>query len=994
MVDIEINEEVYKRLCTVIDRNCNRPAKGIEIDAFMSVSRKLSDTVTAEDWNKMAHLYLAAVTLAKFLPESRTSYTSHRYAVPDPQYGPANRPAPAPVPVEADGGILGDPDRLGGDDASEHDGEEEAESLGAHSAEPAGLPLQRTGRGASVTYFDAGDGISDAPNPGPSADEWCNTSSSGSGDQGSVASSASTSEDPSLIEQLIRAHNAGTLRIVLPPGGSAAPPELHLSAGIGSHEVEEEITPPPGLELGATRGAFELDGATDGIDTVFGSVDYCEECEALYGYATISGVDELEPPPGLTLSEPKKPPALGVAATEEGLKAVDAFKADQPEAGRVAEQGAKKIAARSTVRIKRDELGHIAAGTRDNEKYAIIKRHFKKTEMRYGSIGEVDGRMKNRVSAVVKRLMSQMDMMAEGAKRDLKGVERTSWADCPKPGHRLIRGFELDACEAEMDNEISRALWSDEAPYDHDMHCRGGGAIFVNWRAYMPKTWSSATKETAIYQLSKRQKRSFFVKTNEILKNVKPRLIQKFGMVGGFVKCEAKWLEDLLFGCSFFENRSVKHAGPEALRTRFRQFLDRFPDSKSLFGSMDYGSFDGSQGITFRSLVENELLENLVQRMGTWAEDISAESMKQRATEILRTESSFWGIESDFFGRESGDSGTSVLNFVSAIVAFLVQMCCETGLHDILQPKGKPRKMKGRNATDLLKESSELYLDGEPSVAQLECAKDLLCTPFDIRAVDAWFAGKSAFDIAEEGDDGLWAFSAKWVKDLGGSLRFTNRLVARAEMLGFQLEPQNAGGRIEPGKDGLSTRKEHCSHIIARTRGGGVLRIPKFRKCHTSLAVSWSAGKLSDPAAIHRECATKALATCANNIDSPIVFELASLIYKRHTHAAACGSESALSEPIDVVNREHYSLDTYDRQEGKRCSFEQIHEGVFSKVSRFYQHPTLMEDYSETVRIETLGKISESNIARVIDRIRGCDYTDEYKVSEVYEEVGDLLGTV
>jgi hypothetical protein len=168
---------------------------------------------------------------------------------------------------------------------------------------------------------------------------------------------------------------------------------------------------------------------------------------------------------------------------------------------------------------------------------------------------------------------------------------------------------------------------------------------------------------------------------------------------------------------------------------------------------------------------------------------------------------------------------------------------------------------------------------------------------------------------------------------------------------------------------------------------------------------------------------------CANNIDSPLMFELSSMIFQRHEHAyaEACappglsatrsalaarsevlgqgeemvwrerplGNQQVLKEDYDqAVKGEHYSIDAMDRVATHRSTFFEIYDDALRNVRRFYENPVLMEGYAKIVEQETLGKIKSSELRGILDIIRGSDHTAAHKVGEVYAHVGSLLGNV
>ena len=114
---------------------------------------------------------------------------------------------------------------------------------------------------------------------------------------------------------------------------------------------------------------------------------------------------------------------------------------------------------------------------------------------------------------------------------------------------------------------------------------------------------------------------------------------------------------------------------------RIRDIAERFEYTASL----DFGAFDGSLGSTIRTEVEKSLLQStvghLVQACGLTEDALDArgnESLKaaiQREAKLLVDEKI----------RESGDRGTSILNYLTNLIAFLaafILLARERGLTD------------------------------------------------------------------------------------------------------------------------------------------------------------------------------------------------------------------------------------------------------------------------------------------------------------------------
>jgi hypothetical protein len=127
--------------------------------------------------------------------------------------------------------------------------------------------------------------------------------------------------------------------------------------------------------------------------------------------------------------------------------------------------------------------------------------------------------------------------------------------------------------------------------------------------------WNAGTKKNRAKEEVKALrslKRSFFVKLNEALAKVKPRLIQQCGKDGSATHIsDAGVIERILFGLAFMEFRSIKHATPKQLRRRFSTFLDRFMSGYAMSG--DFGKYDSCMKAKIRAEVENTVVWELLQ---------------------------------------------------------------------------------------------------------------------------------------------------------------------------------------------------------------------------------------------------------------------------------------------------------------------------------------------------------------------------------------------
>lgn len=203
------------------------------------------------------------------------------------------------------------------------------------------------------------------------------------------------------------------------------------------------------------------------------------------------------------------------------------------------------------------------------------------------------------------------------------------------------------------------------------------------------------------------------VKPNEALGKQKPRLVLSGGDQGVISHIfDAGVLEGLLFHMDFFESRSIKHTDFGGLVDRMAKMAQRY----DMTASLDFGAFDGSLGKTIRTEVEKSFLESLLSHL-IGACDLTTQALSERIKdEFIANVMKEARLKVDEKIRESGDRGTSILNYLTNLVAFLAVTIL---------------LMKDRNKS-----------------------KEMIS-----KIIEDFFANRGGlFDIIEEGDDGQHFF--------------------------------------------------------------------------------------------------------------------------------------------------------------------------------------------------------------------------------------------
>lgn len=356
-------------------------------------------------------------------------------------------------------------------------------------------------------------------------------------------------------------------------------------------------------------------------------------------------------------------------------------------------------------------------------------------------------------------------------------------------------------------------------------------------------------------------RREMFVKLNEALNKVKARGIVSSsdeGTEGHLLDTATP--EALLFSCLFFEMRSVKHANGQQLRDRFARRLEHFVWAMS----NDYGRFDSTLGIEMRAYVENNFIQEVIKAFGLHADNTQLrEVLADRLKGTLILNSPFWTAICENPGRESGDRGTSVLNYLTNIVVFCVMIHIE-----IVERCNNPLTAGKIMWSNAPKDEAEAYAE---------------------TVLDMWFQGEDVgFDTFGEGDDNLPLFTEQFIANVAGfSLDLPKRFVATAKALGLILEPQYVGGKAPEG-EGLyrihdkKGRVEFTSKIIKcyRPAPGEPMRscfMPKIDKFLKSTSISFCTEGDVQVIAL-----TKILSMMQNVLDVPLMFLYAKVLYQYH----------------------------------------------------------------------------------------------------------------
>jgi len=363
-------------------------------------------------------------------------------------------------------------------------------------------------------------------------------------------------------------------------------------------------------------------------------------------------------------------------------------------------------------------------------------------------------------------------------------------------------------------------------------------------------------------------KRSFFVKLDEALAKTKPRLIQQCGKDGSATHiADAGILERIIFGLAFLEMRSIKHATPKQLRKRLATFLSRFMTGFAMSG--DFGKYDSCMKAKIRGEIENTVVWELLQAFNPGS-GVSDRALGDRLKDQLKSMSAHHWLSTFNAGRESGDRGTTVLNYITSLILFTVTVAHEVQHREIL---------KGASVHD----------------ARLR----------GIAVVKAWYQGDpTGFDWTGEGDDNLRVYARAFVNAAPGDsvaakcTGIATREVQVAKDCGFYLEPQGVEGEapLHEALVPVTQRVEFTSKILVPFRPAAnqlyVSLLPKLKKTLIGSQVTFCTNEKTGHATASF---MKYLGMMHSCVDAPPLFEYAAMFARYFERQGGASSLTALS---------------------------------------------------------------------------------------------------
>jgi hypothetical protein len=443
-----------------------------------------------------------------------------------------------------------------------------------------------------------------------------------------------------------------------------------------------------------------------------------------------------------------------------------------------------------------------------------------------------------------------------------------------------------------------------------------------------PTNWTTERAQVALARiglsdvLTKKQTiRKFFIKPNETLGKMKPRGIQACAdEVAMLQAITVKIVAELLFDRELMLDHSIKHISARELPERMSRFLARFKRGWTL--SVDFGNWDSTLLKHIRENVENLLLDEFYRSVGCDNNHVT-KALGDRAKTRIEGRSTFFKISATDFGRESGDGGTSVLNYATNFVLSL---------------------------------ALEQHLAGMDQTDPEQCLQHRV-------------KRKSWMDSIHEGDDTVYAFGSRFVERIGGPSAVVEKVTKFYGALGMKLEPAcSEGVSFDPSKVlvPVGGRVEFVSKLFLDAHPP--LAVSMVPRTVRSAAVTFSAGPLNDV------MFSAALSGLYNHCNSPLLREVYGLLRR----LSECGStptyihssgyrgrtmtELKCSTPVDVVNR---------MIDGCRCTDANV-RGLYA---REYPRLTVERQFEFEARLQSLERPTEEmwpEIRRLFADLLAC----------------------
>ena len=462
--------------------------------------------------------------------------------------------------------------------------------------------------------------------------------------------------------------------------------------------------------------------------------------------------------------------------------------------------------------------------------------------------------------------------------------------------------------ESEMKGVDSTAIDPPACEVVSELH---GKTIYSDFKMIdeiMPGSFTEAIAEEAFGRMSgtelpKPPMTKGFVKPNEVLNKVKPRLIQHYGPEGSAAaSLMSKTIESAVFRLSYFTKRSLKGTDNIGLAQRIQQFVKVYKDGG--ISCTDFGSFNSS--ITdkctedtsmpgLRKIIEKALMDTFA-KLGPYSPDLK-NSKKLRWQSKAKVSFDALDLLTWVLIRASGDTLTSVGN---CVINWVIDKVVDAIARSIAMMDWRTYAFEDMSIVlpEILSDPATI----SHIMADVEKEAKWVCDGIRRESYGLPVKAPDCDFICGEGDGKTKGYKWSFIELFETADRTGKRC---REVLGYvvgllycsagmSLEPQDRTGRV--GYDKLTDatgRIEFVSRIFVEINPSVMYSYPKLRKTFAAASVTFNV-----EASLHDACAVKMPSLIAVAEQCPLQSEIYAMLYRFHQHRAQ-------SEELHIKRRKY-----------------------------------------------------------------------------------------
>ena len=496
-------------------------------------------------------------------------------------------------------------------------------------------------------------------------------------------------------------------------------------------------------------------------------------------------------------------------------------------------------------------------------------------------------------------------------------------------------------------------------------------------------------------ELTKLPPTKAFVKPNEALGKIKPRLIQHTGPQGtAAAALMNKTVEQMIFRLPYFVQRSIKGTDNTGVCERVRLFYYEYKSGG--FASTDFGSFDSS--ITdkctvdrskpgLRRIIEEAIMKAVTNKFPEAfdVKNVSKTRWKKKDKILFDTLTLF----TEVLIRYSGDGLTSVGNYA-------INWFVDRSIYFVLERIFTMWDMRVYTLKEIIQFLTNMIDDPEFINQVLEGVKKKATRLAEtiIRVSKGLHVTKEDSEFLNgEGDDRLkgfrWAFIQKFeTKDKKGKDARQVLGVMTAVMYtaaGMSLEPQDRTGRVSAEKlIDKSQRIELISRIFVPLNDGKAMRsFPKLRKTFAAATITFN---VNDP--FLTAAATKMLSIMMMCEQCPLQFPFYSLIYRYY--------RGRITDETIITGKRKYEwwelkLMHLITDNGLQNSMSAIYAHLMNRAYG-YVSPEIADGMLDAVAAET--RLAKNDLVCLIDALNGAKGDDLGSVQDLVQRYVAILPPV